>query len=362
MGRPRTARVKLPPHVHVVKARGKDYYYYHPHRGRDYEGQRVKLPGDPFQRNGTPNAEWWDAYDVLAGNRKRGPKEGSFSALILEFKTSPEWSMLSEHTRLDWSRYLDRVEEAWGPLSVLALEPKHVLKLRDKYAKTPAAANNLLRCLSAMMSFAVPRGWRPNNPCVQVKKLKGGEGYAPWEFSDIDYFKMRARVDLWHAAILALYSGQRLGDVLNMRWDDIANGLIAVLQNKTRKKLWIPMHANLRAALHDIPRRGVTILTNTKGQPWTLMGFKASWSTELNRPEMKLLRDKALVFHGLRKSAVVFLLEAGCTDAEVAAITGQSRQMVEHYAKQVNQRKLAATAMSKWEASDADSASKGDED
>ncbi len=77
---------------------------------------------------------------------------------------------------------------------------------------------------------------------------------------------------------------------------------------------------------------------------------------------MKPLRDKALVFHGLRKSAVVFLLEAGCTDAEVAAITGQSRQMVEHYAKQVNQRKLAATAMSKWEASDADSASKGDED
>jgi hypothetical protein len=64
-----------------VKARGKDYYYYHPHRGREYEGQRVKLPGAPFQANGTPNAEWWDAYDVVAGNRKQGPKEGSFSAL-----------------------------------------------------------------------------------------------------------------------------------------------------------------------------------------------------------------------------------------------------------------------------------------
>ncbi len=204
--------------------------------------------------------------------------------------------------------------------------------------------------------------WRAANPCVHVRKLKGGEGYAPWDFSDIDYFKMRAREDLWHAAILALYSGQRLNDVLNMRWDDIANGLIAVLQNKTRKKLWIPMHANLRAALYDIPRRGVTILTNTRGQPWTLMGFKATWSKELNRPEMRFLRKKELVFHGLRKSAVVFLLEAGCTDAEVAAITGQSRQMVEHYAKQVNQKKLAATAISKWEASDTDSLEKGSDD
>ena len=34
----------------------------------------------------------------------------------------------------------------------------------------------------------------------------------------------------------------------------------------------------------------------------------------------------------------------------VSAITGQSREMVEHYALQVNQRKLAAAAILKWEA------------
>jgi hypothetical protein len=84
------------------------------------------------------------------------------------------------------------------------------------------------------------------------------------------------------------------------------------------------------------------------------MGFKASWSTELNRPEMRMLQDKERVFHGLRNSAVVFLLEAGCTDAEVASITRQSRQMVEHYAKQVNQKKLAAAAVLKWETAGSD--------
>ncbi|PPD28690.1 MAG: hypothetical protein CTY20_09140 [Hyphomicrobium sp.] len=55
------------------------------------------------------------------------------------------------------------------------------------------------------------------------------------------------------------------------------------------------------------------------------------------------------MFHGLRKSAVVFLLEAGCSDAETAAITGQSRDMVEHYAKHVNQKRLTALAILKWE-------------
>ena len=52
--------------------------------------------------------------------------------------------------------------------------------------------------------------------------------------------------------------------------------------------------------------------------------------------------------HGLRKNAVNALLECGCTSAETASITGQTLQIVEHYAKRVNNRKLAKKAMQKW--------------
>ena len=155
-----------------------------------------------------------------------------------------------------------------------------------------------------------------------------------------------------------------------MRWSDINEGLIAVVQGKTTKKLRIPVHKQLKVLLATLEarlreRRGDTgrdldlrychesILLNTRGKPWTPDGFKASWSEQLNKPIMDELRRRQLVFHGLRKSAVVFLLEAGCTDAETTAITGQSRDMVEHYAKQVNQRKLAAAAILKWEEADA---------
>jgi len=61
------------------------------------------------------------------------------------------------------------------------------------------------------------------------------------------------------------------------------------------------------------------------------------------------LKEQGLVFHGFRKSAVVFLLEAGCTDAQVSAITGQTREMVEHYSLMVNQKRLAKEAILKWE-------------
>lgn len=163
---------------------------------------------------------------------------------------------------------------------------------------------------------------------------------------------------MWHAAALALYTGQRLSDVMAMRWKDLKGDVVRLQQGKTKKRLAIAMHKDLVTLLAELDalrdaatkRDDDTVLVNTRGKPWTPDGFKASWQAQLDIEELAPLRERSLVFHGLRKSAVVFLLEAGCTDAEVAAITGQSRDMVEHYARQVNQRRLAAAAVLKWEA------------
>jgi integrase len=203
-----------------------------------------------------------------------------------------------------------------------------------------------------LIGWSIPRGYRDENPCRHVRELKTGEGYDPWSWESILHFRDHVSYpELWWAAALALYTGQRQRDDLAMQWTDYTNGNISVRQSKTGKRLLIPAHTALKTLLAEIPRRSTAILTNTKGRPWTQDGFRASLTKELNRSEMAPLRERGLVFHGLRKSAVVFLLEAGCTDAEVCAITGQSRQMVEHYARQVNQKRLAAAAVLKWEAS-----------
>ena len=52
------------------------------------------------------------------------------------------------------------------------------------------------------------------------------------------------------------------------------------------------------------------------------------------------------VIHGLRKNAAVELINAGCRDAEVMAITGhKTAAMVAHYSKKRDQRELASAAM-----------------
>lgn len=338
---------KLPPHVRRVRNRvGRDYYYFQRNRGTERAEAPQRLPDDPN------SPEFWAEYARLSAHiHVLKPATDTVGHLIDAWQASPEWRQMSDNTRENWGRACVRIRAAIGGFAVKTIEPRHVLALRDQFSATPATASALLRCLSSMCTWSVLRGWRLDNPCREVKPLKGGEGYAPWSWNVIEAAEaelVAKRLDLWWAVALALYTGQRQGDVLAMRWDVMQGDVVLVRQEKTGKRLAVPLHANLAGVIATIPRRAVTILTDPDGRPWTADRFKGAW----NRWKPQAVLKQGLVFHGLRKSAVVMLLEAGCTDAEVSAITGQSREMVVHYAKQVNQRRLAAAAILKWQNAD----------
>jgi integrase len=367
VSRPRLPRLILPAHVHLVRANGREYFYFQRFRGTFRAAARVRLPGCPTNPDGTPNTEWWAAYRACAGEPEPAVRAGSFAALSSAYRASPEWAQLANSTRHDYARYLKVIESAWGNLDVRGVEPKHIISLRDRFADVPpadqdlrtrplgdyldrkAAANGLIRSLSAMLAWGIPRGWRRDNPAVHVPKLQGGDPYPAWPMRAIEYYRKHARPHLWWVAAHALYTGQRQGDVLKMRRNHVADGAVRVKQQKTGKYVWIPLHQDLREIQANMPVVSTHLLTTLDGTPWSKDGFKSSWNKEMHRRIFSPLKKNQLVFHGLRKSAVVFLLEAGCTTAEVQAITGQTIEMVEHYAKQVSQEKLARSAILKWE-------------
>jgi integrase len=141
---------------------------------------------------------------------------------------------------------------------------------------------------------------------------------------------------------LLYYTAQRIGDVCRMRWSDIRDGAIAVTQQKTGKSLAIPFHAELAKLLSSAPKEGLTILSanGRKRSEKALRDKLQAWAAE---------RGQKIVPHGLRKNAVIALLGCGCSVAETAAISGQTLQMVEHYAKNRDQAKLAGAAVLRWE-------------
>ena len=339
-------RPKLPPHVRRVVVKGRVYHYFQRHRSTERAQKPIKLPGEPW------SAEWLAAYAAAANVTVPQTSPNAIAKLIDSYQASPEWTGLAQKTRVEWERYLQRIGERWGHLEARGIEPKHVLALRDTFAATPASANNMLRALSSMLSWSVPRGWRSDNPCDHVKKLKGGD-YAPWTRREIEHFRKHARSDLWCAAAARALHGPAAGRRAHHAPQRHPRRRDPGATEQDGEDTGIPLHPELRAILAGMPRQSLHILTNTLAKPWTQDGFKASWQAEMGRRIFGPLRRRRRVFHGLRKSAVVFLFECGCTDAEVASITGQSRQMLEHYSREVNQRKLARAAVLKWQRADA---------
>ncbi len=64
---------------------------------------------------------------------------------------------------------------------------------------------------------------------------------------------------------------------------------------------------------------GPVILTSTDKRLWTEGGFRSSWRKACTNAGIG-----GLTFHDLRGTAVTRLAIAGCTEAEIAAITGHS--------------------------------------
>ncbi len=139
---------------------------------------------------------------------------------------------------------------------------------------------------------------------------------------------------------LCVGTGQRIGDVLEMRWSDIQDGAFFVKQNKTKKELWVPILPELQTALNAASRHSVFILTNERGtNRWSYRGA----SQAVRNVRLKI-GATAFDIHSWRYNAACELLEAGCQDDLIAAVTGQSPAMVLHYTKKVRQKIRAVRA------------------
>ena len=119
--------------------------------------------------------------------------------------------------------------------------------------------------------------------------------------------------------LLALWTGQRQGDLLRLPWSATTARTSGCGSRKTGKPVVILVGAPLKAALDAAPKRSPIILTNSEGKPWTSDGFRASW-----RQGMRGRGRRGVTFHDLRGTAVTRLALVGATEAEIATITGHS--------------------------------------
>lgn len=322
-----------------VKARGKWYGYFDTGQ-TDAAGKRIYAAVGRMD-----DSAFGAKYAAMLGRRtarENVATELLVPALVNMFQRSEKYRSLAVGTKRGYDIYLKALVEALPSAPASKVERRDVVLLLDKMADRPGAANLLLAVIGAVYDWGRDREHVTNDPTKDISRFKIGE-HDPWPDWLVEEALTSDDNTLRLAVHLLYFTAQRIGDVCAMRWSDIRGGRLSVNQQKTDKDLDIPMHARLRAVLDATPKAGLTILTKRNGLPMStgrLRDILKAWATK---------RGQAVVPHGLRKNAVNALLEAECSVAETAAISGQTLQMVEHYARKRNQSSLASAAVLKWE-------------
>ena len=321
-----------------------------------YRGQKFKLPGKPG------SSEFMAAYArylaaVESGELGRGDNlayiKGSIGCVIERFLDSDVgFKKLKPGTQRNYRRWLDSIKAEIGRFQIKDLTPVAVRAMRDSIRVKSAAttADMCVMVVSVLWKFAIEFCHLPlgHNPALGVARVHTNKNSRE-AWPDHVVSKLLASPDmvLRLAVSLLVHTGQREGDVIRMKWADIRDNEIFVVQEKTGTRVWIPLHRDLRVLLDRTPHVSDAILNSSLGRP-----FSSSQALyEKIKTALRKMGEGGYVPHGLRANAAVRLVDAGCTEDQAAAITGhRDMNVLRGYLRSRNQVKLARQAIRKLEA------------
>lgn len=232
-----------------------------------------------------------------------------------------------------------------------AMPKSEVIKLRDKRAATPGAADNLVKTIRAMYGWALDRDYVKTNPALSIPKIAPGKGATPWSVEDLAaYRKAHPRGTMAHLALsLLMFTACRIGDLYRLgpahvRVRDGVKWLAWTPAKEGSTDVAIPIPAPLQASIDAAPMKGETFLLTEEGHPF------ASAKAMQNRFD-KWVKDAGLTkrtAHGVRKAAGHTLAEMTGSAYAVMSVLGHSNiKTGEVYTKGANRRALADQAMDK---------------
>jgi integrase len=332
-------RVKL---KGIKKVTAKHHTYYYAWCG----GPRLR--GEP----GSP--EFHKSYNEAIESR-RTPDASRFKALVTSYKASHDYQKNAPSTKANWSRWLDRITDHFGQLSIAQFNrpekiPPIIREWRNKWAHQPRTADYGMQVLSVVLSHGVELGKLASNPCEGIKKLYDNDrSEIIWTDADIKELKAGkvlksgqrkpCPIEFAHAVDLAAYTGLRESDLVRLCWSHVGEDAIVFATGKSggKREAIIPLYDDLRAVLARIPKRSPTILTSTRGRPWTISGFGTAY-------QRHKLKDRDLHFHDLRGTAATKFYVAGLSIRVIAEILAWSEEQVEKIIRRYVSRTAATKA------------------
>jgi integrase len=218
-----------------------------------------------------------------------------------------------------------------------------------------------MQVLCSLLNFAYDRGLISVNHAQRIGKLSRRQSRKDVIFTAEQIAKLAAvaAADLSRALRWSHLTAMREGDMMALTRSDIEGGWLTYQPSKTLKTTAVTVHlpvfalGPLKELVDELlalpPCEGDLLLYRDDKNgpaPWRRSALDRHWWA---------LRDQVLGmdadyhWHDLRGTAVSDMLAAGCTDAEVAAITGHAiggKSEIGSYAARTKQ--LALNAYTRW--------------
>lgn len=339
------------PGLNFIDKNGKLYVY---HRATK---TAIKAPiGSP---------EFQAAYDAAEGKTRERPKPGTLAECFAAFRETRRFKGLAARTRREYEDAMRWAQRAAEVIQITNFTPRDVIAMLDRCAEVKwfKFANDLYCVLKLALDEAVIDQVIAVNP-ARVKGVSKISRPKHLPTANRVWFpdERKAVLDEATGAIevvvgVAMFTGMRHGDVLDLTEADYDGVCVRFAQNKTAQPMKIPVHPRLKAILDPLvaARRkaraaGLDIdprlVLGVNGQPYTETGFHTMWQRFIRRLKQEGKVGQGVTLHGLRHSAGTYLAEAGMSQETIKALLGHKSFRASHiYTAQAKQDRLIATAV-----------------
>lgn len=216
--------------------------------------------------------------------------------------------------------------------------------------RSPATVVRYLSALSHTFTVAVKEwGWLENNPLYKVCKPQQPRGRVRFLDDDertrlLEACKVSSNPFLYTVVILALATGMRQGEMMNLQWSDVdfKKQKITLHETKNGDMRVVPLTGHAHSILKElmVNRSSETELVFPGNNPKKPIDLRFPWEQAIKKANIEDFR-----FHDLRHSCASYLLMNKVPLPVIAEILGhKSYQMVKRYAHLSEDHKWQAIA------------------
>jgi integrase len=341
---------------------------------------QVRVKGRPAQSETFPNIKeakaWATSLESAIRENRHHPHlaggKKSFAELVQRYRDSVmkddrASSKAVREQHLDWwnkrfaGRMLseitpDLIAEARDALASEKFTRGKVQKKKGieiqptEYTRAGATVNRYLATLSHMFTMAV-KEWRlvASNPVRDISKKKEARGRVRFLSDDErDALLSACAASDWPAlhtlVMLAISTGARRGELINLQWDDVdLKGARAIVrETKNGETRSLPLVGKALEALRTLKLQGSAkspwVFAQPSGFPGPYENFDGVWYSAVDAAGIKDFR-----FHDLRHTTASYLAAQGASLLEIADTLGhKTLSMVKRYSHLAQSHKVSA--------------------